>query len=136
MAEYLLEPHAISRRSLRLGQQIALCVIEARPIVLLIYLLRFVAGYALALPPEEPAPQGVVRRRRRHGTGRRPDAVRGRRGGRRRYGHSGDPAGLRRRDVLLDGSGRCPGERLHRRVRGRPGGPPYLGRRTRDPAYG
>ena len=33
-----------------------MCVIEARPIVLLIYLLRFVAGYLLARPADNPTP--------------------------------------------------------------------------------
>src|SRR2546430_135219 len=56
MAEYVIVPQLVSRRPFRLGQQIALCVIEARPIVLLIYLLRFVAGYLLARPADNPTP--------------------------------------------------------------------------------
>jgi 4-hydroxybenzoate polyprenyltransferase len=56
MAEYVIAPQLVSQRSVRLVRQIALCVIEARPVVLLIYLLRFAAGYALARPADNPTP--------------------------------------------------------------------------------
>ncbi|OLE21066.1 MAG: hypothetical protein AUG44_28780 [Actinobacteria bacterium 13_1_20CM_3_71_11] len=56
MAEYVIAPGLVSSRSTRLARQIGLCVIEARPIVMLIYLLRFAAGYALARPADNPTP--------------------------------------------------------------------------------
>ncbi len=56
MAEYLIEPGGIARKSRLWFREIALCVIEARPLVLLIYLLRLAAGYVLVRPGTVPTP--------------------------------------------------------------------------------
>jgi 4-hydroxybenzoate polyprenyltransferase len=60
MAEYVIAPRLVSQRSLVLGRQIALCIVEARPVVLLIYLLRLAAGYALARPVADPEPASRI----------------------------------------------------------------------------
>src|ERR1041385_6445866 len=54
MTELLIEPRMTFERPMCLVRQLGLCVIEARPIVLLIYTLRFIVGCVLVDPMQQP----------------------------------------------------------------------------------